>query len=94
MNKKFTKRVLYNNVKKTLLLTVIIFTIIPSITNAAVKLWRPIAGGSGNTLWSTAANWSPSGVPGVSDIATFDGTDVSVCTMDAGSTCSEAHTYR
>jgi hypothetical protein len=34
----------------------------------ASKLW---SGGAGDTLWSTAENWSPAGVPGLGDNVTF-----------------------
>jgi hypothetical protein len=49
-------------------------------TEAASKYWNPPSGNS----WNTAANWSPSGVPGSGDVAIFDGTtNNSDCTLDA-----------
>lgn len=49
----------------------------------AAKTWT---NGGATGLWSTAANWSPSGVPGAADTVTFDATSTAACTIDAGFT--------
>ncbi len=38
--------------------------------------------GNGTNLWSDALNWSGGTVPGSGDVAVFDGTSVSNCSMD------------
>ncbi|MCL4207844.1 MAG: autotransporter-associated beta strand repeat-containing protein, partial [Pirellulaceae bacterium] len=48
----------------------------------AVRVWD--GGGGPDTNWSTAANWSDDTVPGVGDVAQFDGTYVGNSTIDAG----------
>src|SRR5262245_28074973 len=40
----------------------------PTLSMGAQKLWSGLAG---DTLWSTGGNWSPAGMPGVSDNVTF-----------------------
>src|SRR5437016_5258552 len=42
--------------------------IAPSSASAASRAW---SGAGADTFWSTAGNWSPSGIPGVSDNVTF-----------------------
>ena len=52
------------------LLTVSFFFVAP-LAEAATYTWN---GGGSDFLWTTAANWSGSAVPGAGDIARFDGT--------------------
>lgn len=48
--------------------------------HGAVKVWK----GTVSSSWNTSGNWSPSGVPGVGDVATFDNTCTSCnVTLDA-----------
>jgi len=52
---------------------------IPS-ASAATRVWD---GGGVTNAWSEAANWSGDVVPGVNDVATFDGTSTNNATIDA-----------
>jgi hypothetical protein len=48
------------------------FFITESSASAALKTW---SGTAGDTLWSSAGNWLPIGIPGVSDNVTFTNVD-------------------
>src|ERR1039457_4292279 len=67
-----------NPMKKILLLSIfwlpaIVAAVISSALPAgAQSVWNAVPGVSANTNWSTAANWTPSGVPGASSNAVFD----------------------
>jgi len=50
-----------------------------SIASAAVITWE----GDESALWSTGGNWAGGVGPGVSDVATFNGTGNTACTIDA-----------
>jgi hypothetical protein len=49
-------------------------------TSTTTKIWD---GGGADNNWTTAANWSPDGVPNASNAVVFDGTNNKICTMDA-----------
>jgi len=50
-----------------------------SVVNAAAITWE----GDESALWSTDGNWNGGTAPGASDVATFDGTGNTPCTIDA-----------
>ena len=60
-------------------LMLIAFALLAGRATAADKYWNPTSGNG----WNTGANWSPSGVPGGSDVAIFDGgTSSGDCLID------------
>jgi len=64
----------------TLALTLALLGGLAPRAEATDKYWT----GASGTGWNTGANWLPSGVPGSSDVAIFDGgTSSASCTMDA-----------
>ncbi|MBU0766412.1 LamG domain-containing protein [Patescibacteria group bacterium] len=57
---------------------------IASDAGVTLKIWD--GEGAEDTNWSTGANWSGDSVPGIGDIAYFDGTSDNNSTFDAGFT--------
>lgn len=57
-------------------LTLLLLTLFPFAGNAVTKTWVSTS----NTSWSTAANWSPSGIPATTDDVVFNSGSVN-CVM-------------
>ena len=63
---------------KFLLPAIAAVAISPALPASAQSLWNAVNGVSANTNWSTAANWTPSGVPGASSNVLFLDTAVTL----------------
>jgi hypothetical protein len=76
MHWKISLKTILRKPRKLYRLAVVLFVAIGAVTlsirqaHGVVKVWK----GTTSSSWNTAANWSPSGVPGSSDVATFDNT--------------------
>ena len=58
--------------------------------HAAAKVWD---NGGGDNRWTTAANWSPDGVPGSADDVTFNNTSTANCYFDSYATGIKSLTF-
>jgi hypothetical protein len=56
---------------KPLLLAIVAAVISSALPAGAQSVWNAMIGVSANTNWSTAVNWSPSGVPDASSNVLF-----------------------